>query len=119
MTAKDQIASAIAAHQEWKARLIHAIQQGSSDYQPTIVEKDDQCALGHWLCDCDPELLQSIHYQTVRQLHADFHREAARILELALNGQRGQACLALGLGSQYVKISSALVLEMRKWERDL
>ena len=44
-----QIDAAIIAHDQWKARLLAAVEAGSSEFQPDQVRADERCAFGQWL----------------------------------------------------------------------
>jgi hypothetical protein len=57
--------------------------------------------------------------RAVRELHARFHLEAARVLELALAGKRGEATAAMALGSPFATVSSKLTAAMTAWRKDL
>jgi hypothetical protein len=50
---------------------------------------------------------QSSHYRTVKRLHAQFHKEAARVVDLATSGQKDAAEAAIGMDSKYAEVSSA------------
>lgn len=62
---------------------------------------------------------QSDDFKIVWDLHARFHREAGRILLLAIEGNRREATEALYLTSQYTKISSKLMVAMNGWKAKL
>ena len=76
---------AIAAHASWKARLRTAVSTGKFDVPVSTVKLDNQCEFGKWLYG--PELSasdrQTKNYRTVKQLHAQFHLDAAKVVELA------------------------------------
>ncbi len=83
---------AIEAHEAWNARLREAIKAGQSSTSVEQAGKDDACAFGKWLHapgefrDRHPERWQQIH-----DLHEQFHRNAAQVLELATTGRQTQA----------------------------
>ncbi len=119
MNTREKIIAEITNHGKWKGHLIQAIQTGESKFDPVIIKTDNQCSFGKWLYQNVDELQKSPHYQTVRQLHAQFHVEAARILEIALKGQADEALLALAPNKKYGKLSTMLTSEMTKWSLDL
>lgn len=43
-----EIDAAVAAHDQWKARSLAAIEAGSSEFTPEQVAVDDRCAFGKW-----------------------------------------------------------------------
>lgn len=109
------ITKAISAHGMWKQRLRQAVTTGHSEWDPGTVRVDNQCDLGKWLYG------EAAHWfsndpciENVRTLHAEFHREAARVLELALTGNRTEAEQAIGLGSPYSRVSATLVRALQE-----
>ena len=119
MSTKEAIAKGVGAHGLWKQRLIDAIKTGQSEWTPDIVCQDNQCEFGKWLYSCSAEEKSSPHYETIRSLHADFHKSAAQVLELALKGNSGEAQEKIGPDSEYTEKSSALTREMMNWKNDL
>ena len=114
-----QIDAAIIAHDQWKARLLAAVEAGSSEFQPDQVRADELCGFGRWLSSVGPDLKGSLHYQRVRDLHARFHRAAADVLKLALGGKGPRALTSLEFGSEYVSASVLLVDEMELWRAEI
>ena len=113
----EHINSAMAAHRAWKTKLLSAIQTGSSEWTPRTVKTDNQCDFGKWLYGCRPEERTSPHYSIVKKLHAQFHLEAGRILEIALIGHSDNAIA--DMAGRYARISSSLVAELLKWKAEL
>ena len=111
----DQIESAISAHGLWKGRLRAAIQSGTSDLTVMAVRADDQCTFGKWLHKLNAEGRKSPSYSTCRELHAQFHKEAADVLALALAGKRQEAANAIGPSSVFSKTSANLTRAMVAW----
>jgi hypothetical protein len=111
----DQVQRALVAHGAWKVRLAQAIETGSSEFLPSAVSKDDQCALGKWLyVDIDP-VLKSDPYDTIRKLHADFHLAAAGVLDMALAGRKAEAQAAMDTGHDFGRASTRLTLALTAW----
>jgi len=112
---------AITAHACWKARLRSAAGSGKFDSMTTAVKSDDHCELGKWLYSADLSAAdkQTEHYRAVQHLHAKFHLEAAKVVALALSGQKDAAAEAIEPGGQYAKVSSALTDAMLKWRDSL
>jgi hypothetical protein len=52
-------------------------------------------------------------------LHADFHKAAADVLELALAGKKEEAHAALARGSHFALLSSKLTTPMMEWKRSM
>ncbi len=111
-----QLSKALNTHRRWKDRLLKAIETGTSEFKPATVRMDSQCEFGKWLYnDASAELQQTAQYQQIKQLHSTFHHEAARILEIALQGRRDEAHHLLGVGSNFEKTAEALNTELMGW----
>ena len=107
-----EIGEGLKAHGAWKARLQSAIATGSSDFDVSTVAEDDKCRFGAWLHGLDSH---EDHWRAAHDQHEAFHLEAARILELALTGQRDAAAAASAAGSPFDQISSALTDLLIGW----
>jgi hypothetical protein len=117
----EALQKAIVAHSGWKARLITAVSSGRFDVTTDTVKADDQCAFGKWLYSSELTAAEKAteHYRTVKEFHARFHQEAAKVVELATSGQKRKAEEAMVLGSAYNKASHALTEAMVKWRESL
>ena len=82
----------ISAHVLWKKRLL-AMLEGSGDetLDPEVVGMDDKCALGKWIYGDGQAFSKSASYETVRAMHAEFHRLAAEVVRLHQAGKTTQA----------------------------
>jgi methyl-accepting chemotaxis protein len=117
---KDEIRKAIGAHGLWKTRLKDAIQTGKSEFTVEGVGKDNNCEFGQWLYGtAKADTRYAKRFETVRRLHADFHKEVARILELALKGGKDSALAALGDNTPFHKLSAELTMEMMSWAKEV
>jgi CheY-like chemotaxis protein len=115
---KSQTTKAVSAHVLWTAKLKAAIQSGESSYLLPEVEADDQCELGRWLkSPISPGLHNSPHYAKTLELHHQFHREAGRILRLAIDGKSAEALKAMEANGDITKACSSLVSELRAWNQ--
>lgn len=113
---KEEITAAIAAHGMWKQRILDACETGKSEFSPEVVKTDYQCVFGKWLYDSiSAKEKASPYYVQVKDLHAQFHKEAARLLEIALNGQGAEAKKATSIGTPYASLSGKLVMLLMKW----
>ncbi len=90
-----QLQKAIAAHGAWKQRLRSAIATGKTAFQLADVRKDDCCDFGRWLYSCQGSHRESPHWDCVRGHHATFHKEAAEVLQEAIEGDPGKATEAV------------------------
>lgn len=118
MSSKEAITAGIAAHGMWKQRLIDAINTGKSAWTPATVQLDNQCEFGKWLHSCPPSQRSPAHYAKIKELHALFHQEAAKVLELALKGKKSAAETAISATSKYREYSAALTREMMAWKSE-
>jgi hypothetical protein len=113
----EEVVKAIAAHGAWKMRLNDAISTGTSDVTAADVAPDNKCAFGKWLYGPEFPAAEKASpvYRDVVKLHAEFHKEAATVLRMALAGQKDQATAAMGIGSGYSRASSSLVKTLTTW----
>jgi methyl-accepting chemotaxis protein len=119
MTKTERLDHAIAAHGMWKARLRKAIDTGKSEWTVDSVQRDDLCEFGKWLHSSAPGEQMTEPWNTVKNLHSEFHKEAARVLALALAGRQAEAEAAIELGSDFARTSADLTLTMVDWRDSL
>jgi Chemoreceptor zinc-binding domain len=117
MTELQPIDRAIAAHARWKSHLRQAIETGKSEWTSEGVRLDNLCEFGRWLQERSPAEKAADQFRTVRDLHAQFHLEASRVLELALAGHREQAAAAMAIGSPFATVSSKLTTALTAWKK--
>jgi hypothetical protein len=112
---------AIAAHANWKARLRGAVGTGKFDVPASTVKMDSQCDFGKWLNgpDLTAAEKQTENYRAVKQLHAQFHQEAGRVIELAISGQKDAAEAAISMGGSYAQSSTKLTEAVVRWRQSL
>ncbi len=113
-----EIRDAVQVHAAWKQRLNTAIRTGQSDLSVAVVCRDDQCRLGRWLYSLDEPMQASHRWQCVRRKHADFHRHAARVLELALSGDTSAARAATSYSSGFAQTSARLMADLIEWQKE-
>jgi hypothetical protein len=116
-----EIDQAIAAHGYWKDYLRNIIKTGRIDTPVETIRSDNQCVFGKWL---DGSMLKpmeeaSHHYKTVKERHAEFHKTAARVVELVLAGKKSDAERMISFGGEYANISAELTLAMMEWKKSL
>ncbi|CAK0781376.1 CZB domain-containing protein [Gammaproteobacteria bacterium] len=118
MTKMIEIDDAISAHGNWKVRLKRMISSGEADTSVETIRQDNQCAFGQWLYG--PTLTTgdkaSSHYKAVKDLHAEFHKAAARVATLALCGKKAEAEKMMAMGGEYALISAKLTQAMIAWK---
>lgn len=117
----DEISKAIVAHSQWKADLRQAVKTGHIDTTIEKIRMDSQCFFGKWLDGpaLSPEEKASDHYKTAKEHHAEFHRAAARVIELVLADKKNEAEEMMSLGGDYSKISAKLTRTMMDWKKSL
>ena len=112
---------AIAAHAGWKARLRSAANTGKFDAPAVTVQSDNLCEFGKWLYGSEISAAekQSATYSTVKRLHAEFHQEAAKVVDWMTSGNKEAADKSVGMGGNYAKASAQLTEAMVKWRESL
>ncbi len=116
MNHREEIDKALGAHVAWKSRLTSAIASGRSEFQVANVQVDNRCDFGKWFYSLPASMRGAEPCVTIQKLHAEFHAEAAHILDMALKGRRDEAEKALGGGSRYSTISGQLVVALTRWK---
>ncbi len=119
MLSRELIAKAVAAHGAWRQRLRTAVETGKSDFTVSVVQVDDRCDFGKWLASLDASTKNSPRVAKIRALHADFHKEAARILAAVLEKRKNEAEAALSPTSPFGKLSGAMALELNAWMQEV
>jgi len=119
MSFKEEITKAIGAHGMWKARLMSAIDTGKSDASVTDVAKDNACAFGQWLygSTIDAAAKSSAGFTEVQKLHAEFHKVAAQVLQLALQGKKAEANKMIAHDSAFADVSGRLTSARMRWQK--
>lgn len=113
------IDTAIAAHENWSARL-NAVIKGTSteQLQPDVVCLDDRCDLGKWLHGPGRARLgQYPAFSVLVARHKHFHMEASAVLSLAQSGDQPRAEQKLQSG--YRHASTQVVLLLKELQRGL
>lgn len=77
---------AIAAHGNWKKRLLDFVAGSGEHLDPAIVGRDDQCALGCWIHGDGRLLRADPNYADLKIEHAGFHHCAAEVIRAQLAG---------------------------------
>lgn len=121
MANPQEIDNAIGAHGLWKGRLKTAIDTGKIDVPVETIRKDNQCPFGKWLYGTSLSTAErnSSHYRTVKDLHAEFHKTAAHVTELALAGKKDQAQAMMRSSGEYANVTTRLTLAMMDWKQAL
>jgi hypothetical protein len=116
MAYSKEIDEPIAAHRLWKQRLHSAVTKGATVFRLAQVQMDHVCDFGQWFYGLPAAVQETEQGQTIRELHAAFHTEAARILLLALDEHVAEAEQALEPGHLYAQLSEHLISAMTQWK---
>lgn len=111
---------AIEAHIRWKVRLESYI-SGESEEQldPSVVGRDDQCALGKWIHGPGGTRYDSLPvFQSLRETHAGFHQCAAQVIQSVDEGDTDKAGEILSRGC-YAKYSNKVKAELARLSIEL
>ena len=105
MTCKD----AISAHVNWKLR-IHTLISGKLDEKldPATIARDNVCELGKWLYADGKKEIPAAQHGELQATHADFHREAARIVGEFYTGHK-IGLEAIEMDSSFGKLTTRIV----------
>ena len=106
-----EIGHAVAAHREWKSRLVEAARSGRWEGSAVEAERDDRCELGRWIHRAGPEMRAETAWALVRDMHESFHREAAEVVTLIHQGNLNEARMALEPDAPF-EVASRLLLEL-------
>lgn len=115
----EELDKAIAAHGMWKVRLKQAIDTGKIDAPIPTIRQDNQCAFGKWLYGDTLSAADKAgtQYKTVKELHAEFHKTAAQVAELATTGKKTEAEKLMAAGGAYADVSAKLTSAMMAWKK--
>lgn len=93
--------AAIEAHRKWKERLADYVEGTSAEkLDHATICRDDQCALGKWIYKEGTQFMgHSTTFHQVKAKHAEFHVNAAQIVEKVQTGNKEQAAMMLHEGS--------------------
>ncbi len=112
---KLEVDRAIAAHAEWKARLTRGVAEGRLEESTLEVLRDDRCELGRWLHRLPAETRAERAWALVRDMHANFHREASEIVALVHEGDLHDARMALEPDAPFEIASRRLLDLLEEW----
>jgi len=110
---------ALAAHGSWKSRLKEAIRTGQCRAGAAEAGVDNACEFGKWFYGLQPSERETQNGRDVRALHAEFHRVAAEVLDLALAGRREEADRLLEGGGKFAQATAKLTFALIGWKSRL
>jgi hypothetical protein len=74
----------------------------------------DRCKFGKWLHGT-PELRHRRGFDEIAAMHARFHEEASRILQLAISSRKDEARKLMDSTSVYTQTSAELTRALQAW----
>lgn len=104
------------AHFAWKRRLSEYIRRPDGSLKPHELACDDKCDLGKWIYGDGSRFSQLEEFQELKNVHADFHKNAAAVVTKADSGESVVEEIALGSNSAYSKISTQVSVSLMKIE---
>ena len=117
---QEQIQRAITSHGVFKVRLGLIVEAGTADMTAPVAGADNLCPVGRWLYDgLDPSAKAGPYYESVRGLHATFHRAAGEVMALSLARKQGEALAAMETPSTFKQASDKLVAALTAWSESL
>ncbi|MCC6407916.1 MAG: CZB domain-containing protein [Planctomycetes bacterium] len=109
----------VAAHGEWKLTLKRALEAQHPHVSSEHVRHDDRCEFGKFYYQLPDADRCSECGLEVREKHAEFHVEAARVLELMEQQRWQEAYDAISPGSDFERLSRELTRLMFSWNQEL
>jgi methyl-accepting chemotaxis protein len=104
---------AIEVHRQWKERLLEYLSGGGEELDPSVVGRDDQCALGCWIHGHGTKLKNEPRYAELKHSHADFHRCAADVIR---DTQAGHLAGAVErLEGEFSEHSQRVIAILEQW----
>jgi methyl-accepting chemotaxis protein len=100
---------AVRAHFVAMDKLVAYLSNPSGSSPASDVYKDDQCPLGRWIYGAGRAHADNREYTELRTVHAEFHRSAGQLLEVANQGRSVANRMTLGSDSAFARSSSAIV----------
>lgn len=114
---EEVIDKAIWAHSRWKLHLQSAINNRKSEFSVAETANPVLCKFGEWLYSAEGKTLPN--FAEIAELHQRFHKEAAKILALALNGQIEDAKAQMESGSDFNQLTAKLVKMLAEVKKKL
>lgn len=105
----EKIDSALTFHKHWKTHLQEVVQTGISDFTVADARSDRACDFGKWIYKVWDNEKDNPDFIKIKRMHAEFHKAAAEILELAVSGKKDEAGKKLEKGESFDKISEELI----------
>ena len=101
---------AIAAHSEWKRKLVSYLQKPDGSLKATDVGMDNRCVLGQWIYAEGTQHAKLPAYAQLKSEHARFHKAAAEIIKKIEAGQTDAAKEMLDGKSEFAQCAAQVIL---------
>lgn len=109
---------AIKAHTIWKMKLSTYINNPDKSLNYKTVCQDNVCDLGKWIYGEGSKYFSNQNFLKLKQIHGEFHREAANIIQKSDTHQDVREEVMLGSKSKFSNLSNEIVtilMQMRKF----
>lgn len=100
---------AVKAHNAWKIKLFNYIKNPDKSLDHTVVCKDDVCDLGKWIYKVENKFANNNSFKKLKNIHAEFHKEASSIIERIDKGEKIQETDITGSNSKFNNLSNEIV----------
>ncbi|KAB8039947.1 hypothetical protein GCL60_06710 [Silvanigrella paludirubra] len=100
---------AVKAHTAWKVKLFNYLKNPDKSLDHNIVCKDNVCDLGKWIYKVENKFSTNKNYLKLKSIHADFHKEAANIVQRIDNGEKINETDITGNNSKFNTLSNEIV----------
>ena len=107
----------IQAHLQWKGKLRDYVDGRGDKLDSRVVCRDDKCALGQWIYGKGATYAARPSFGTLKSRHADFHRCAAHVIDLAQDGDKAVADRVLQ--DEFASLSDQTVREIRRLRQEV
>jgi hypothetical protein len=112
----NEIYMLIVSHTKWKKRLQEMVNAGEGDFDSMLKEDSEFC---EWIKLNAEQFQGDSHYESVSNLHQEFHRETEKIIQLAADSDKETASKAMDYGSDYERLSQQLVQKIIAWHDEV
>ena len=91
------------------------LKRAQAKFDPEIIKTDNHCEFGKWLYDDFPKGAENTAVSdNICAIHASFHRTAAHILRLAMNGHKDEALRLMDGQGEFMGLSVELIQRLKE-----
>ena len=107
---------AVRAHEKWRNSFERTVRNGGRGLQVEVVRQDSLCPLHAWLDGVGKQAVPNLTASgMLREVHAEFHVAASKVLSLALEGRVPEALAAMCQDAQYGRWSAILGPALKRY----